>query len=129
MCGKICHYVSTKKNAPEGAESMILKSTGSVCTLCTDHVWQVVDSKLEVKWCQKCRKWYPWAEFQGMKGMVKKCSTCRSVAPKRKQDVARLLHTTGEPNDVTEAHLMDVERPGWEEEWARWLDGRDGCIH
>jgi hypothetical protein len=86
MCGKECLYIKKRSDVPPNNDApCLLSRTRGVCTVCSDQVWQKVENNLQVKQCQMCCKWYPWANFQGTKGMVKQCGTCRAEQGKREE--------------------------------------------
>lgn len=84
MCGIKCQYLCKKRDRKDDLP-FIMRNNKGVCNVCQDVIWVVADSKLEIRFCDKCKDFHPWAAFQGRGSrIVKNCHGCRCRAKNKK---------------------------------------------
>jgi hypothetical protein len=117
MCGNLFSCFKKKKDdTSNGTVPFILSDSKGVCTSCEAKVWVVQsssDKNAQIRWCQQCRKFHPFAAFAPKRGsstLISSCIACREqkrarAKARREEKTAWLLNEKKnyESNGVDEA--------------------------
>lgn len=85
MCGEclLCMGNGSRKREQQSRDFIPFNNSG-VCTTCEKTVWVVVESDLEIKWCQCCCKFCPRSAFDDIKAHCAECQARRRECHQRK---------------------------------------------
>jgi hypothetical protein len=107
MCGNLFPCFKKKKDdTSNGTVPFILSDSKGICTSCEAKVWVVQSSSekhAQIRWCQQCRKFHPFAAFASKRGssskstLISSCIACREqksarAKVRREEKAARLLN-------------------------------------
>ncbi len=78
MCGEVRATSAGTKGgkAKNDSAPFIPNQNKGLCTTCDVGIWEVNESKMQIKWCKGCKNFQTWASF-GEKGSATKCMRCR----------------------------------------------------
>ena len=124
MCGNLCPSFKKKKDdTSNGTVPFILSDSKGICTSCEAKVWVVLssDTNAQIKFCQQCRKFHPFAAFASKKStLISSCITCREQksarAKARREEKAARLANEGASKESNDSSVLGKRTSADEEE-------------
>ena len=88
MSGQSLRYCATSRKRRTESAPTISRGNRSVCTSREALVWEVMGTKIRIKWCKECTTFRPLAAFVGDKRMKKTCAQCLHLDKIRRKKTA-----------------------------------------